>query len=125
MQLRILLIALAVVLSSCAHKLPKPPQGELCTHYKKSDVAVCNDISTGNHLPDVPIELTDKWIMFSPKTWESVMNYIDALKRKISDQSVSTQAASNSVRVTANDIAKFKKFLVNLKQLNQNNRAMY
>lgn len=56
-------------------------EGELCTHAARSGLALCSTIQTGQTAPSVPIGQTDKWIMVSPRTWESIQNALDWLRR--------------------------------------------
>lgn len=75
-----------VMLSGCqtlGNQKPPPPKGELCSHNKPAAKANCTSLDNGQAVPSVPIEKTDKWIMFSPATWESIQNYIDALIRAL------------------------------------------
>lgn len=105
-----LVILLAIVSSVACAGMPAKPKGELCTHYASAGVAICNDIPTGHDAPDVIISDTDKWVMFSPQTWQNVMDYIDALKRK------AEKTSPGVVSTTPKELAAFKAQAVKLKK---------
>lgn len=87
MQLTVLLVILVGSLSGCGHKMPKSPQGQLLIHNQPKGIAVCSDIQNAQKCPPVAIENTHRYVMFSPQTWQAIQNYIDALIRKIKEQS--------------------------------------
>lgn len=103
-RLRILLAALVANASiGCASLsrpgMPPPPKGDLCTHRKSAAVAKCAELGSGAARPSVPIEMTDKWIMFSPFTWESVMNYLMALERAVDQKSGPIMVQSSDIKI--------------------------
>lgn len=82
MRTLVLLVVWAVV-SGC-QGLPKFPEGKpICNHFAEDAVAVCNEIGTGKEMPEVPVAITDGWFMLPPDSVEAVMNYIDALERRV------------------------------------------
>jgi len=87
---------------------PPPPKGEFCAHNQPEKIAQCADMGNGHATPAVPIDQTDRWIMFSPETWENIQNYIDALKRALDNQSATpTSVAPQSqggVYIRARDV---------------------
>jgi hypothetical protein len=118
MQTLVYLIVLAVI-SGCATGLPKPPKGSFCTHYQERNIALCNDLSSGNPESDVPMHSTDKWIMFSPDTWNNVQDYIDQLKLLIKNQGMNE---SSGVELRLKDIEKIQTHLKNIESDNSGRR---
>ncbi|XGC82052.1 hypothetical protein ACES2L_06085 [Bdellovibrio bacteriovorus] len=119
----ILPVILVAILSGCGHKSPKPPTGEFLIHNQPKGVAVCSDIQTAKPCAAVPIEKTHKYIMFHPKTWESIQNYIDALIRKIQEnnqaeyqlhQTEDRQILASGIYISAPQIKWFKRHLKTL-----------
>lgn len=102
--MRIVIFLMTLVSVSCA---VSPPKGQFCSHYQPLHIAICNDLETGNDLPDIPIDQTDHWIMLSPDTWKSIMDYIDALKRKAGAR----VEGKKETTVTVQDIENFKLWL--------------
>jgi len=79
------IILLAVFVSSCATqrgiRLPVGyPQGALCTHKADLGIVICTDLETGLPIGPISILETDKWIMFSPGSYQSVKDYMDELE---------------------------------------------
>lgn len=87
---------------------PPPPKGQFCAHNQPEKIAQCADLQNGHATPAVPIDQTDRWIMFSPETWENIQNYIDALKRAIDNQSAAptsvTPQSQGGVYIRARDV---------------------
>lgn len=122
MRLIVYLIAL-VVLSSCrgSSTLPEAPKGRFCTHAASRYVAVCTDLKTGEVAPFVSIRDTDKWIMFSPSTWTSVQNYIDALIRKV-EQKQLMMGADDTVAITKQELKDLRDYLKYIREKNTKQR---
>lgn len=77
------LLALPFVFS--CNDLPPKPQGELCTIDLPRQQLICSEIPSDDTTPPkpsrkIPLDLSDKYIAFSPDTWENVVNYIRTLK---------------------------------------------
>jgi|GEM_PF-1588082 len=90
------------LLSACG-SLPPPPAGDLCVINYPAGRGDCFPLSEGTKREDfyyagiktkledpppargpieVPLPEMDKYVSFSPATWENVQNYIDQLIRK-------------------------------------------
>lgn len=96
----ILLVALAVSVSSCATRmnvhLPiAEPEGKLCTHkvleaHRVTDTVVqieseieCASFGEGIPLLPVDLEQTHDWILMDPDSFESLMNYVWDLEDRL------------------------------------------
>lgn len=71
-------LLVALVVSSCVSKAPKPPTIDIYIHDQVNAVAYGAN-SDGEVLRPVAMAQTDNWFMFSPQSWESVQNYVDLL----------------------------------------------
>lgn len=99
--------------------MPSPPQGQLCTHDVPDHVALCNDIQTGKVTPEVAENQTDKWIMFSPTTWQNIQNYINQLKQVAGGKTMSMENNPSKIYITVDDINKIQDYMNSL--VTQNN----
>jgi hypothetical protein len=72
--------------TSCAHRLPNPPKGELYLHNAPKGVALCTTLGSGKPCPAVPINQTDRFFMVSPATFNNVNKYIDSLIRLLESE---------------------------------------
>jgi hypothetical protein len=111
------------VLSACrgSTSLPDAPKGNFCTHAASRYLAVCTNLKTGEVAPFVSIRDTDKWIMFSPTTWTSIQNYIDALIRKV-EQKQMMLGADDTVVLTKQDLKEIKNYLKYIQDKNKKQR---
>lgn len=81
-----------------------------------------SDLRTGSTLPTLDIRNTDNWIMFPPKTWENVSNYIDELIRRLErkgftgDDELFVVVGNESVKIKLSDIKKFRDHLRRVKR---------
>jgi hypothetical protein len=64
--------------SGCVSKAPRPPALDIYIHDSANSVAYGKN-SEGAVLEPISIKETDNWFMFSPRSWESVQNYVDLL----------------------------------------------
>lgn len=69
--------------------MPPLPDGELCTIDLPRSQLICCPIAkaesekqlySGDQCHNLPLSESDKFIAFSPETWENVVNYIKTLK---------------------------------------------
>jgi len=69
--------------SSCGTigNLPKKPKIEICAHDNANQVAECFD-NQNQEYRSIPIEETDRFIMFSSEDWGFVLLYIDRIERR-------------------------------------------
>ena len=70
-----------IFLSSCG-SLPAKPKIEICGHDQPNSQAECYDNQTQEYR-SIPIESTDRYIMFSPDDWGLILVYIDKLERML------------------------------------------
>lgn len=115
--MRIVILLMTLVISACSSV--EKPKGELCSHWREQDKALCNDLKNGDNMPDVPMKDTDRWIMFSPDTWKNIMDYIDALKRKVGQQRI---MSSDGMYITEEQINKFQ---FELQEIYNKNQSRY
>lgn len=80
LKLKFVLLS-GIFLSSCG-SLPAKPKIEICNHDKPNLQAECYDNQTGEYR-SIPIESTNKYIMFSPDDWGLVLLYVDKLERRL------------------------------------------
>lgn len=67
--------------SSCG-SLPVKPKIEICAHDQVNLEVECYDNQTQDYRT-LPIETTDKYIMFSPDDWGLVLLYIEKLRGRL------------------------------------------
>jgi hypothetical protein len=73
---------LGIFLFSSCGSLPRKPSIDICSHDAPSFEVECYNNQTGN-FKTIPIEKTDKFIMFSPDDWGLVLLYIGKLERRL------------------------------------------
>lgn len=80
---------LPILLIVACEKMPPLPDGDLCTVDLPRHQLICCPIAkaesekqlySGDQCHNLPIAEADKYIAFSPKTWENVVIYIKTLK---------------------------------------------
>jgi hypothetical protein len=81
--------------------LPDLPDGKLYIHDAVRSQALCTEFKTGRTCKKVPIGSTNKYLMFSPDDFESLMNYIDELIRMLEYQWGETSLYSASPSMVA------------------------
>jgi len=75
--------------SSCGSlgNLPKKPQVEICAHDVPNAQSECYDSQTEEYR-SLPINDTDRYIMYSPDDWGLILLYIEKLERVIKNKKV-------------------------------------
>lgn len=101
--LTILLVVSAIATNSGCQSLlrpgmPSPPKGELGVHNQPKKLVFLSDLSSSRRIEPISIESTNRWVMFSPTTWESIMNYLNALERALGEKSGPVVLSTSEVR---------------------------
>ena len=84
-KMRLIISLNALMISSCAstpkiHLTVNQPKGRICTFDAKLKTAFCSQIGTGLGMSLVTTDDMDKWILFDPSSYQSVMDYLSDLK---------------------------------------------
>jgi hypothetical protein len=87
--MRCSLFFVTIIFLTACEKMPPLPSGDLCTIDLPREQLICCPIAKaesekqlyeGDQCHNVALADADKYIAFSPKTWENVVIYIKTLK---------------------------------------------
>lgn len=99
------LFAILIFSSSCAG-LPQKPSIDICAHDQPRHEALCSNNQTGKEF-DIPIEQTDKFIMFNPDHWGLILLYIRQLETHVRSDKSKNQFIADELEKVINTSEKF------------------
>jgi hypothetical protein len=93
-------VIVMLILTSCGTSptVPPAPTISVYLHFAPQRVALCSR-SDGEKCPEIPIWETNNFIMLSPRDWQSVNDYIDALILTIEDPLIRQHVTSERDRL--------------------------
>lgn len=77
--MRLMILAAISLLSIGCGSVPKMKQTDLYIHDKPYERALCTRLGEGTTCPQVKIQDTDRWFMFTPEGMKNLLDYIDLL----------------------------------------------
>lgn len=104
------LILILLLLAGCGLPLPESPKGELCILSIERDSLICSKLNQeeidvyvdgakvkmawvnmarrelAGDVRIIPLSEGDRYVSFSPDTWESISNYVDAMRNIITNR---------------------------------------
>jgi len=91
-------LLLGIFLFSACSGLPIKPKVEICANDVPNKQVECYDNQTQEYR-SIPIESTDRYIMYSPEDWALVLLYIERLKRKLRGSRIYNKSMNRRISV--------------------------